>query len=265
MEPNFQYIGEANLGGTVQKYFLRAHNRTYLFKPGAKGHQARFHQPFADALASKMAAHLLDDYIPAMRIDVSAIAGCPMDFVRAYAHLGGSVQPFLEDAKPCRHYTNFVESLQKEQVLDWLISNHDAHIGQFICKDKTLYGVDKSQAMRYFGIDSLSPFYHPNKIYGEDEPIYNHLTRVVGIVLKFDVIGPTLERAKAIPNGEYLGMFDEFLDSFHDSTNFHSFMKGMHANGIESPKDRPRIHDLLLKRKDNLHSDFKNYYGAIND
>ncbi|MCV7061666.1 DUF3626 domain-containing protein [Mycolicibacterium vaccae] len=69
-------------------------------------------------------------------------------------------------------------TLQKHQVFDWLISNHDAHPGQFLrTRDGGIVGIDKDQAFRYFGRDILSWRFHPNGFYGEAEPVYNTMWR----------------------------------------------------------------------------------------
>ena len=54
------------------------------------------------------------------------------------------------------------KGLMQEQVVDWLLSNHDAHGKQFVQAGDKVYGVDKTQAFRYFPSDKLSTDYKPN-------------------------------------------------------------------------------------------------------
>lgn len=69
-------------------------------------------------------------------------------------------------------------AVQKEHVIDWLLSNHDGHRDQFLrLPDGTLVGIDKGQAFRWFGQDRLDWDFHPNSAYGAPEPVYNALYR----------------------------------------------------------------------------------------
>lgn len=60
--------------------------------------------------------------------------------------------------------------LQKQMALDWMLSNHDAHSGNFMRDNSTgrIVGIDKGQAFKYFGDDQLTPQF------GEDvnPPLY---------------------------------------------------------------------------------------------
>jgi hypothetical protein len=69
-------------------------------------------------------------------------------------------------------------TVQKHHALDWMLSNHDSHVGQFIRnQDGKLIGIDKGQAFRYSNNDKLHWNFHPNADYNEQEPVYNTLYR----------------------------------------------------------------------------------------
>lgn len=69
-------------------------------------------------------------------------------------------------------------AVQKEHVIDWLLSNHDGHRDQFLrLPDGRLVGIDKGQAFRWMGQDRLDWDFHPNSAYGAPEPVYNALWR----------------------------------------------------------------------------------------
>ncbi len=71
-----------------------------------------------------------------------------------------------------------IAQVQREHVIDWLISNHDGHSKQFLrAKDGKVYGIDKGQLFKFLGEDKLSIDYHPNGVCGESEPFYNTLFR----------------------------------------------------------------------------------------
>lgn len=104
-----------------------------------------------------------------------------------------------------------IDAIQREHVVDWLISNHDGHANQFIrVEGGALVGIDKGQAFKYFGKDRLDTDYHPNAQYGEREPIYNELWRAfkegkLGAYskAKFGEEGEEIDRLKkAIPTVE---------------------------------------------------------------
>jgi len=87
----------------------------------------------------------------------------------------------------------------KHHVLDWLISNHDAHDRQFLrTPEGDLVGIDKDQAFRYFGADRLVWDYHPNAAYFEEEPVYNTLWR------GFSQGGPALPDPRTGEVGEFI-------------------------------------------------------------
>jgi hypothetical protein len=57
------------------------------------------------------------------------------------------------------HYTEIL----KHQVVDWLVSNHDSHAGNFlVTPDGKVGGFDKGQAWKFIGKDKLDPDYQPN-------------------------------------------------------------------------------------------------------
>jgi hypothetical protein len=274
----FKYIGPANIGGASQKYFLQSklNGKKYVFRPGAKYSELRPQQPHADTLASQMSSHLLEpgEYVPAGLIkseDVNKIEGAPPDFLR-FSSVGGSVQPFIDEAesKDYRYSSqelsdNDIKKLQREQVIDWLISNHDSHGNQFIRHNGNLLGIDKSQALKYFGVDDLSPNYSPNSVYGEDDPIYNYIFRDVQSGkrnLDPMVIKPLLDKVERIPDNQYLSMFMSFIQSMKQPNYFRSGMKGMAKLGVND-NSSSRITELLLSRKHNIKRSFSDYYSKM--
>ena len=65
-------------------------------------------------------------------------------------------------------------TLQKHHALDWLLSNHDAHVGNFLrTQDGGLVGIDKGQALKHLGSDRLDWDTHYN--YYARPPVYNNL------------------------------------------------------------------------------------------
>lgn len=83
----------------------------------------------------------------------------------------GSIQKWRTDLKaqldfagldPTDLTTLDIEQIQREHVIDWLISNHDGHSKQFLRgKDGKVYGIDKGQLFKHLGQDRLAVDYHP--------------------------------------------------------------------------------------------------------
>jgi hypothetical protein len=153
-----------------------------------------------------------------------------------------------------------IMTLQKHNVLDWMLSNHDAHPGQFIRDPQSgeLVGIDKGQAFRYFGKDKLSPNYHPNKSYGETEPIYNTMWRNFG----------NGQGHMHDPRSGELGLYINNLQSMPDE-EFQSHLRpyaesaagyGKLATGTATPNDPDAFLAAATARKNNLSNDFANYY-----
>ena len=160
-------------------------------------------------------------------------------------------------------------ALQKHQALDWLIANHDPHVGNFLrTQDGGLVGIDKGQALKYFGRDRLDWGFHPNHY--AREPIYNNLWRDFSAGRAGEMLDPR--------QGE-LGDFVQHLQSIPDDTLkelFHPYADaaarvGLLATGDKDPQrglTPPRVVpnnpdaflDALVKRKNNLANDLGDLY-----
>lgn len=96
--------------------------------------------------------------------------------VSAIQMIPGAQQAWEQSPNLAELHPKDVMTLQKHQVLDWLIGNHDGHVGNFMRTPQGgLVGIDKGQAFKYFGRDRLDPNFHPN--FYAREPIYNNLWR----------------------------------------------------------------------------------------
>jgi hypothetical protein len=181
--------------------------------------------------------------------------------------------PGAQDAFPGKRFNHDqlssqdIMTLQKHNVFDWLISNHDAHPGQFMRDSQSgeLVGIDKGQAFRYFGQDKLSPNFHPNKNYGETEPIYNTMWRNFG----------NGQGHMHDPRSGELGLYINNLQSMPDE-EFQSYLRpyaeqaaqygklgtggGLGQPGHITPNDPDSFLAAATARKNNLGNDFANYY-----
>ena len=161
-------------------------------------------------------------------------------------------------------------TVQKNHVLDWLIGNHDAHVGNWIrTGDGKLVSIDKGQAVKYFGHDRLDPHFHPN--YAR-EPIYNQLFRdhAKGHGQLHDPrageLGDFVKGVQSIPDDELKGMFRPYAQAAAASglllnpDNDPARELGPRAL---RPNDPEHFLDALVARKNNLHNDLGQYYDRM--
>lgn len=172
----------------------------------------------------------------------------------------GSIQRWRTDLREDFDFRNTLpenlstlelEQIQREHVIDWLISNHDGHAKQFIRgRDGHVYGIDKGQAFKFLGQDSLSIDYHPNRACGEQEPYYNRVFRAAkeGKV-RFDPAATLrhIQEVEKISDDDYLAMLRPYAEG-----RFRGDQTGL-----------KHFYDQALVRKHNLRRDFEGFYGDI--
>jgi hypothetical protein len=249
--------GPARVGGASPKRFVRSRltGRRYLFKAEDQLGRPQPYRAHADALAASLAAALFDpgEFIP--------VGLTTLDYDSRGPVLG-SVQPFLDGAVSRDYRLGFLDAmdvggrwfdgpdlprLQREQVLDWLIANHDAHGNQWVRVDGVLLGIDKTQAGKHLGDDRLDPDYHPNAGYGEDAPVYHYLFHAVRTGRRSvdpEAIRPVLDRADALGDDAFLSHYAGYL-------------------GVIEPARAARLTAVLRERKRSLRADFGRYYTAM--
>lgn len=148
--------------------------------------------------------------------------------------------------------------LQQEQVIDWLTSNHDSHGGQFLRLQNTysggrsVIGIDKTQAFKYFPNDKLSTDYQPNTDqYGEKSPIYNQMWAAVKSGKStFDPMDtlPVIKAAEGISKDDYKSILKPYADA---------------RFGLTDSPAKTQFYDQAVARKENLRSDFEKFYGQL--
>jgi hypothetical protein len=248
---------KTRIGGASPKRILRSKRKgqLYIYKAESQAGKPEAYRAQADRLAASVARALLEqgDYIPVGLFTLDYGKGPVL----------GSVQPFVaqdsehDGYRPWSHgkprpddlkrLSQHLACIQREQVLDWLISNHDSHGNQWIRVNGKLLGIDKTQACKHLGQDRLDPEYHPNAVYGEDYPLYHylfHAARSGWEKIDPHAVGPVLERAGAITDKEFLAHFAGYL-------------------GTRPQGDRQRLEDILLERKHRLNDDFSGYYSQM--
>jgi hypothetical protein len=158
------------LGGQGTKDIYRdASGGLYIFKHATPKFGAKGIEPwriFAQTASAFLTGLLKPDAsIPVVAAEFEGIPGTVQPFIKCdAAHLPGhwELTPSI------------VKDIVLEHVADWIGSQHDSHIGQWVVtEDNRWICTDKEQGWKYFGKDSLSTSYHPNAVYGERPPLYN--------------------------------------------------------------------------------------------
>ena len=241
----FKKSGKAAVGGAHEKEFWTDDNGDkWLFKPiGRKDDEFI---AFGEEAAYKI-GRLIDPHAIEVRT------------IQLNGRIG-SIQKWRTDLRDDFDFRNILpqdlttvelEQIQREHVIDWLIANHDGHSKQFIrAKDGRVYGIDKGQAFKFLGKDKLSLDYHPNGVYGEEEPFYNKVFRAAKegkVRVDPNVTLRYIQEVEKIADEDYLDLLRPYAE----------------GRFAKNPTGLRHFYDLALERKHNLRRDFEAYYGDV--
>ena len=243
----FKFQGRADIEGAHTKYFFQDKSGDkWLFKPVSEEFRAH-----GDEVAYHIGRLIDPDAIEVRFIELD---------VPGRGKLTGSIQKWRTDLKKEFDFRDAVienlsaselEQLQREHVIDWLISNHDAHGKQFLrLKNGNLVGIDKGQSFKYLGDDKLSINYHPNRAFGESEPIYNTIMRSwqdAKIDLDLQATYKHIQRIESITDEAYMELLKPYAER--------RFQKG-------SLKLK-QFYETAISRKNNLRNDFEEFYTGL--
>lgn len=160
---------------------------------------------------------------------------------------GGSFDPLKLSAED-------ILVLQREQIFDWLISNHDTHSGQWIrTADGALIGIDKGQSFKFFPNDKLSWTYTPVTPLGVDKLTYSTMWKAFVDGKKIDLQDPTqgplgdyIARLMAIPDDEYKDLLRPYFTSRVAKDGY---------------GDVEQYLTMAVARKNALKTDFEKFYA----
>lgn len=222
-----KYDSPANLGGTGEMHILTdSDGEEWLFKPG----QSKGGKPEAFRAHIQEAGYKVQGIVDP---DSAVKAGTGTANIPGKGEAFGAAQKRITNIDSSFNLHNWqlnggpldadtIAQLQRENVTDWLLCNYDSHGRNFVMtKDGKLIGVDKEQAFRYITQDSaqkMSLTYHPNKVYGETEPVYNTLYRRFAdgeIDIRLNDTLTYIKRIEAIPDKEYREIFRKYAESLH--------------------------------------------------
>lgn len=239
---NFVFEKSANLAGAHEKVF-------YTFKPdGSRWMFKPVHERMAalsEEAAYKAMRLVHDDVIPVRTIELQGRFG--------------SLQPMYQNngdflKVPVRHITKTeIKAIQREHVIDWLISNHDGHAQQFLrgIDSQTVYGIDKGQAFKYFPNDRLDISYRPHSfLNGEGDALYNKLFKAmkageltVSAESLSENILPLIKRLETVSDNDWISAFENYA-----------------AARFKNQIDRDLFLSRVLERKHNIRGDIERFY-----
>ncbi len=243
----FKYQGRAEIEGAHTKYFFTDDSGVkWLFKP------AEEFRAYGDEVAYRI-GRLIDPEAVEVRFVKLKIPGN----ARPRA---GSIQKWRTDLKADFDFRNIpaekltateIEQLQREHVIDWLISNHDGHMKQFLrTQDNRVLGIDKSQLFKFLGDDELSITYHPNGAFGESEPFYNTLMRA----WRDGKIEMNLQSTY-----RYIAEVEKLTDDAYREL-LRPYAERRFKNQTLKLK---QFHETAVARKNNIRSDFEELYTRL--
>jgi len=243
----FKFQGKADIDGAHTKYFFTdAKNEKWLFKPVAEEFRG-----YGDEVAYKI-GRLIDPDAIDVRFTQLEVPG--------QGRKAGSIQKWrtdlmkdfdFRDILPEKLTPHELEQLQREHVIDWLLSNHDAHGKQFLrLKDGRVLGIDKGQVFKFLGDDSLSLEYHPNQGFGFGEPYYNTVMRAwrdKKIELNLQSTYRTIREVEKITDDTYREILRPYAE-------------GRFAG---KPLKLKQFYETAFARKNNIRRDFEGFYTDL--
>lgn len=252
------YQGKPNLGGTGEMHLYRdGAGQEWLFKPA----QTKSGSPEAFRAYVQEAGYKVQyivDPDTAVPVGVGELGGKFGAFQKRITTIGSAT-----DYKAWQHSGGHLpdgsaQQFQREHVTDWLLGNYDSHGGNFVTDSSgRLVGIDKEQSFKYIGKDgaqAMSYAFHPNKSYGETEPIYNTIYRRFAkgeLDLDLQDTLAYIKRVEAIPDSEYREIFRDYAEALHGNGQRGRGSAGRHCGAEGQPSgDLP---DLLLRPPHRAH------------
>jgi hypothetical protein len=161
---------------------------------------------------------------------------------------------------PLKLSSSDVLDIQQEQVFDWLISNNDAHSGNFLrMSNGHIVGIDKGQAYKYLSQDtsldwktSLHAPLPPNK------PVYKTLWQAYADGKSVPLVDPSSGPLSDLI-ARVMGVSDDELKKLLRPYAEEALKAGKLAYG-----DLDKFYEAALKRKNDLAKDFQAMYDRAN-
>jgi len=243
----FKFQGKADIDGAHTKYFFTDDKGDkWLFKPASETFRGH-----GDEVAYRIGRLIDPDAVEVRFVSLN---------VPGRGKMKGSIQKWktglksdfdFRDVPVTRLTKSDLEQIQREHVIDWLISNHDSHGKQFIRhKSGQVYGIDKGQLYKFMGKDRLDIDYWPNENWGEKEPIYNTIFRAfqekqlnvdLNATLKY------INQVEKITDDEFISILKPYAERRFGKSSAH--LKAFYQQA--------------LHRKNHIREDFETFYSKV--
>ncbi len=253
---NLEYAGSGGfLGGAGEKHiYVDSKGGQYIFKPAqSKSGKPEPFRAYVQEAASQIASKI---YEPGDFIEIKLVTdkkGRIGTLQKLYSNVEGDLKKINWEDLTSEQW----KQIQREHVLDWVIGNFDSHGGNFILADGKILGVDKEQAFRYMNDPKswkMSLDYHPNAVYGEQEPIYNTIYRAFAkkdVDLDLQTVLPTLQRLEAIPDEEYKNILRPYAEALYGKGGkADTFLAAAVKRKHEAREQFRQFYTELLKARD---------------
>ncbi|MCG3205383.1 MAG: hypothetical protein KCHDKBKB_02103 [Elusimicrobia bacterium] len=146
---------------------------------------------------------------------------------------------------------NQIKNVMEELVLDWLLSNHDSHVGNFlVAEDGTLIGIDKEQPFKFFPNDKLELHWNPNQL---DPPVWHSvvLYLLMNKNLSMNWVADIIAKLEAIDDDELRILLRPVAIKYVES----------HSKHIQDPDE---FIEAVIRRKNNLRDNFSSFFNSLN-
>jgi hypothetical protein len=237
----FDLVGDArSLGGAHEKYIYSDINGDrWLFKPVDRDFLS-----LADEMTYKVSRLLDPDAVEIREITLGGKLG--------------SIQRMKMGLKDKINYYDIdladipveeIKQIQQHHVVDWLISNHDGHAGNFLrMANGRVVEIDLAQTFKFFPNDKLDITYRAN----HSQTLHNELFAAVKRgTIKVDPLETlkAIEKIEAVSDEQYLNLISDFAKS--------KYRSGSELN---------TFYEQALDRKNGLRTDFEKFYkDVLND
>ena len=158
-------------------------------------------------------------------------------------------------------------TILREQVLDWLISQHDSHVNSFLIKENgDIVHIDLTQSFKYLGSpdEHLAVDYNPNAVHnGPSEqyvPVYNFLLSAISegnaalsIQEAWAAVVPVIKAVQDLDDKEHQRILELYA----------KFRYALLENQEQALLSKEDFLKEAMKRKDNLAQDFQEFYAGL--
>lgn len=231
----------ANLGGVHRKMtYTDPDGNRWLFKPMREDFLAD-----ADEMTYKITRLFDPEAVEVRKIVLNGQTGSIQrmrsDLAAKIDYMGDDVTKIADEE---------VAQILQHHVVDWLISNHDAHSENFL---RTVSGkvipIDRAQAFKYFGNDALDINYNPNAYYVHPATLYNDIytaTKSGRMSIDPRHTLQAIRRVEAISDEEFMAQIIPYANA----------RPGTAAS-------RREFIQAVLDRKRNIRKDFEGLYAKV--